>query len=129
MGFLDRLMGKPLEKPAFAEAMAKGFAKQGVGVNSVDLQAFELVLDTKLRVNLGNVYGQYVAAGAADRDRIVEKFVSAALQKESIPARYEDARKGLMPVLRGAAGSSLLELQMRLNGVIDAAELGEVRWA
>jgi hypothetical protein len=129
VGFLDRLMGKPLDKPTFAGVMVKALAKQGIAVASVDVQEFQLVLGADDFVNLHNVYGQYVAAGGSDRVRVIENFVATFAQKETIPASYEAAKKSLMPVIRGASFNSLTELHMRFNGKTDLAELSELRTA
>jgi len=103
MGFLDRLLGVPtMDK--LARDVTRALRERDAQDLQVDLAQGEMrfrLHGGEMKLYLGNLLHDLRRCPRAGRPALLQRFLDGMLSPdEAIPARYEDARPRLMPVVR-----------------------------
>lgn len=130
MGFWRHLF-KPLDRPAFARAVVEALTAQGRGDGlRVDDEDFCVRYGDDRTFFLGNLYGEYLGAGALSRSRVFDFVVSQALTSApEVPTAFVAARKSLMPAVRDPLTFDLQRLLLPPTPPTDAGPRYDPAWA
>lgn len=116
MSLLDKVFsGKP-SRADFAETVIQALHQAGIGQIEHAESNFSLQVAGGPTIFLANVYANFCSAPRAARKSILAEFIAAAASLSdfpSIPSDFAAAKPSLMPVLRDAASSSMLQLMDR----------------
>jgi hypothetical protein len=119
MNFLDKVLsGKP-SRADFTEMMVRALHKAGIQTIDQSESDFSLKLPGGTIIFLGNVYANFCGAPSSARKSILSEFVSSAANipdLPSIPPDFAAVKPSLMPVIRDATYSSMIQLLNRKNG-------------
>lgn len=119
MNLLDKvLLGKP-SRADFAEMIVQALHKAGIEPIDQSASDFSLKLAGGTTIFLGNVYANFCNAPRSARQSILSEFITSAANipdLPSIPADFATVKPSLMPVIRDAAYSSMIQLLNRRDG-------------
>ncbi len=112
----------PLNKDDFGQTVAARIKKAGEpGSVTYVSEDFRIVIQDEGEVvqhmNLENVYKEYCARRADQREMMLSKIVQTALVRhKTIPEDWEDVQPDVMPAVRSRATLELLSLEQRSQG-------------
>ena len=112
----------PLSKDDFGQTIAARIKKAGEpGDVTYVSQDFRIDVEDQgkkvLQVNLENVYKEYCARRAEERETMLSKIVQGALVRhKQLPEDWLDAKPDIMPAVRSRATFEMLWLEYRAEG-------------
>jgi hypothetical protein len=124
MNLLDKVFsGKP-SRADFAEMVIHALHKAGIDKEKIDQSEsdFSLKLPGGATIFLSNVYANFCSAPRKVRQSILSEFITSAAsipELPAIPSDFATVKPSLMPVIRDAASSSMIQLLSRKNGKND----------
>jgi hypothetical protein len=116
MGIFDFLNKNP-NQDKFAKIFTDFARKQGINkAMKYDASEFRIVVGegTNQVFNLGNAYRDYCKVPKAERDTVLVKY-TAGLNTPEIPPSFEEARKNIMPTLKGMGQLEYVRLLNLIN--------------
>jgi hypothetical protein len=118
MGFLDRVLNKPIPRKQFAKLMSSALREAGVDILSINEEDSSLTRRDWGTIYLDNVYALHSKANRNERQAVIDNFVRSVAEWESnpTPASFEVAAPRLMPVLRSRVYHSAIQLTQRAKG-------------
>jgi uncharacterized protein YtpQ (UPF0354 family) len=112
----------PLSKDDFGRTVADRIKKAGEpGSVTYVSEGFRILIEDEgelvQQFNLSNVYKEYCARQADQRERMLSKIVQTALVRhKTIPEDWEDVQPDVMPAVRSRATFEMLSLEQRSQG-------------
>ncbi|MFG6432201.1 hypothetical protein [Roseateles sp. LYH14W] len=112
MSFLDRLLGRPT-----LDNLIRDTTRWLEGQGCTDIQASPERMEIKLTrrggthiLSLSNLRREYENTPRAQRQALLEKFLSSLLVDDGMPGSYAEARPKIMPVVRSTGGMGIARL-------------------
>ncbi|TCV82706.1 hypothetical protein [Sulfurirhabdus autotrophica] len=116
MGILDFFSKKPSQEK-FAAIFIAHAKKQGFSKSmTYEAAEFRLLVDngTNQIFNLGNAYRDYCKVPKIERETVLIKYTSG-LNSPTLPTNFEEAKKNIMPTIKGMGQMEYVRLLNRLN--------------
>jgi hypothetical protein len=111
------------DRASFAAKIAELIREAGEkGEIHFDADQFQLKVDGERSniANLTNLYGEYLRAGTAERERLIRNFVRSWFAPlKGLPEDYDDLHPDLLPSVRPRAYIESNLTRMRLQGIKD----------